>query len=200
MAQDSSQISTPEVALPELALPPSINIPPEALPDTPPPPEAQPNAPTETTAPISTLFEASQRMTARAVTVGISFANAMKRGDRVRARFMMGIPFLADTKNLVRQNDLDRIFGPKLPPDREMPVPEDIAPEALVGVMAFRAVEYRAIPFLAQQAAGLQGVPTENYDYVITLTFGISGRYETMLVLVRVLPGERMEVAGYVNI
>lgn len=191
------QLSQPEIALPDLVQPPTIALP-EVLPDA--PVLSGKNDPVGEVPEPPTVYEQSRNMIQRATTVGIKFADAIKRGDRLRVRLMIGLPFLAETRMIDRMADLDRVFGPKLPPDREMPVPDDISNEILAGVMTFQANEYRAIPFLAKQAAGLQAVPTQNYDYVVTLTSDISGRYETMLVLVRRLPDQRLEVAGYVNI
>jgi len=188
------QISLPEIALPELVNPPTVKLPPEITT----PSDFDTDMPNQATAPI-TAFEESQNTISRTIKVGIGFAEAIKRGDRLRARFMMGLPFLAETKIIDSLTDLDRIFGPKLAPDRQPIIPDDIANNILVGVMSFRTVEFRAIPFLAQQAASMAEIPVENYDFVVALTYSDNGHYETMLVLVRRLPDDRLEVAGYIN-
>ena len=192
-AKPAPQISMPEIALPELVKPPTVDLPPDIT-----APEAQTEEPSDDVASI-TPFESSQNMISRSISVGVHFAEALKRGDRLRARFMMGLPFLAETRPIDNLTDLDRIFGPKLAPDRQPGIPQDLANDMLVGTMCFRTAEFRAIPFLAQQAAALQGPAPESYDFVVTLTYSDNGHYETMVVLIRRLPEDRLEVAGYIN-
>jgi len=140
---------------------------------------------------------ATRSITMRAQTLAINFIDYLFRRDRERVRALVGVPFYADNFPVDTEADLNKLMGPVSaitgPPK---PIPDDRKDDELIGASVMQIEELRNTEFyIGDRGADLVGLKPD--DFFIHLVFLRNGEIAPMVIYVRRVGDDSLEVAGF---